>query len=57
MARVNTGLRRSDFQEGKLVRTNFNGKSIVVAGERSVGPLGEGLLEGYEVECPSCYTF
>jgi len=33
MARVNTVLRRNDLQEGKMVRTNFNGKSIVVAGK------------------------
>lgn len=30
MARVNTGLKETDFQEGKLVRTEIDGTSIVV---------------------------
>jgi hypothetical protein len=47
MARVNTGLRRNDFQEGKLVvRTNFNGKSIVVAGETVCRPVRQGATGG-----------
>ncbi len=46
MARVNTGLRRNDFQEGKLVRTNFNGKSIVVAGETACRPVRRGATGG-----------
>jgi hypothetical protein len=30
MARLDTGLKETDFQEEKLVRTEINGKSIVV---------------------------
>ena len=30
MSRVNTGLKQKDFQDGKLVRTDIEGKSIVI---------------------------
>jgi hypothetical protein len=30
MPRVNTGLKEKDFQDGKMVRTDIDGKSIVI---------------------------
>jgi nitrite reductase/ring-hydroxylating ferredoxin subunit len=64
MARVNTGLKETDFQEGKLVRTEIDGTSIVVemangklyamdsVCSHEGGPLEDGSLEGYNLICP-----
>ncbi len=64
MARVNTGLKVKDFQEGKLVRIDADGKSIVVGMANGKlyamdsvcshegGPLEDGSLEGYNLICP-----
>ncbi len=64
MARVNTGLKVTDFQEGKLVRIDADGKSIVVGMTNGKlyamdsvcshegGPLEDGLLEAYNLTCP-----
>jgi glycine betaine catabolism B len=64
MARVITGLKMTDFQEGKLIRTDIDGKSIVLgmtAGKlyamdsvcsHEGGPLEDGSLEAYNLTCP-----
>lgn len=64
MARVNTGLKVTDFQEGKLVRIDADGKSIVVGMTNGKlyamdsvcshegGPLEDGSLEAYNLICP-----
>jgi len=64
MPRVNTGLKEIDFQEGKLVRTEFNNKSIVLGMingklyamdsvcSHEGGPLEDGSLDGYNLICP-----
>jgi nitrite reductase/ring-hydroxylating ferredoxin subunit len=64
MARVNTGLKVTDFQEGKLVRIDADGKSIVVGMTNGKlyamdsvcshegGPLEDGSLEAYNLTCP-----
>jgi ferredoxin-NADP reductase/nitrite reductase/ring-hydroxylating ferredoxin subunit len=64
MPRVNTGLKAKDFQDGKLVRTDFDGKSIVIgmtSGKlyamdsvcsHEGGPLEDGSLDGFNLTCP-----
>ena len=64
MPRVNTGLKEKDFQDGKLVRTDIDGKSIVIgmmSGKlyamdsvcsHEGGPLEDGSLDGYNLICP-----
>jgi glycine betaine catabolism B len=64
MPRVNTGLKEKDFQDGKLVRTDIAGKSIVIgmmSGKlyamdsvcsHEGGPLEDGSLDGYNLTCP-----
>ena len=64
MPRVNTGLKEKDFQDGKLVNTDIDGKSIVIgmtSGKlyamdsvcsHEGGPLEDGSLDGYNLTCP-----
>ena len=64
MPRVNTGLKEKDFQDGKLVRIDIDGKSIVIgmtSGKlyamdsvcsHEGGPLEDGSLDGYNLTCP-----
>ncbi|MGH9972339.1 MAG: Rieske 2Fe-2S domain-containing protein [Nitrososphaeraceae archaeon] len=64
MPRVNTGLKEKDFQDGKLVKTDIGGKSIVIgmtSGKlyamdsvcsHEGGPLEDGSLDGYNLTCP-----
>lgn len=64
MPRVNTGLKEKDFQDGKLVRTDIDGKSIVIgmtSGKlyamdsvcsHEGGPLEDGSLDGFNLTCP-----
>jgi ferredoxin-NADP reductase/nitrite reductase/ring-hydroxylating ferredoxin subunit len=64
MAGVNTGLKQKDFQNGKLVRTDIEGKSIVIGMTNGKlyamdsvcshegGPLEDGSLDGYNLTCP-----
>lgn len=64
MARINTGLKVTDFQEGKLIRIDADGKSIVVGMTNGKlyamdsvcshegGPLEDGSLEAYNLTCP-----
>jgi ferredoxin-NADP reductase/nitrite reductase/ring-hydroxylating ferredoxin subunit len=64
MPRVNTGLKEKDFQDGKLVKTDIAGKSIVIgmmSGKlyamdsvcsHEGGPLEDGSLDGYNLTCP-----
>jgi ferredoxin-NADP reductase/nitrite reductase/ring-hydroxylating ferredoxin subunit len=64
MTRVNTGIKATDFQEGKLIRTEIDGKSIVVGMANGKlyamdsvcshegGPLEDGSLENYNLTCP-----
>lgn len=64
MSRVNTGLKEKDFQDGKLIRTDIDGKSIVIgmiSGKlyamdsvcsHEGGPLEDGSLNGYSLTCP-----
>jgi nitrite reductase/ring-hydroxylating ferredoxin subunit len=59
-----SGLNKSDFQEGKVIRTDIEGKSIVLVMingnlfamdsvcSHEGGPLEDGLLEGYNLICP-----
>jgi ferredoxin-NADP reductase/nitrite reductase/ring-hydroxylating ferredoxin subunit len=58
------GLRMTDFQEGKMIRTDIDGKSIVLAMTKGKlyamdsvcshegGPLEDGSLEAYNLTCP-----
>lgn len=64
MAQTRTGLKVTDFQEGKLVRIDVDSKSIVLGMINSKlyaldsvcshegGPLEDGSLEGYNLICP-----
>jgi ferredoxin-NADP reductase/nitrite reductase/ring-hydroxylating ferredoxin subunit len=64
MPKINTGLKEKDFQDGKLVRTDIDGKSIVIgmtSGKlyaidsvcsHEGGPLEDGSLDGYNLTCP-----
>jgi len=64
MPKVNTGLKEKDFQDGKLVKNDIDGKSIVIgmtSGKlyamdsvcsHEGGPLEEGSLDGYNLTCP-----
>ena len=64
MPRANTGLKKTDFQEGKLLRTDIDGKSIVIGMvngklyamdsvcSHEGGPLEDGSLEAYNLTCP-----
>jgi len=57
-------LEKTDFQEGKLTKTDIEGKSIVLVMlngklfamdsvcSHEGGPLENGLLEGYNIICP-----
>lgn len=59
-----TGLKKTDFQEGKLVKKDIKGKSVVLVMlngklfamdsvcSHEGGPLEDGLLEGYNLICP-----
>ena len=59
-----TGLKKTDFQEGKLLKTDIEGKSVVLVMlngklfamdsvcSHEGGPLEDGLLEGYNIICP-----
>jgi ferredoxin-NADP reductase/nitrite reductase/ring-hydroxylating ferredoxin subunit len=61
---LKTGLKKTDFQEGKLAKTNIEGKSVVLVMlngklfamdsvcSHEGGPLEDGLLEGYNLICP-----
>ena len=69
MPRVNTGLKEKDFQDGKLVRTDIAGKSIVIgmmSGKlyamdsvysHEGGPLEDGSLDGYNLTAPGTKEF
>jgi glycine betaine catabolism B len=64
MARYDTAVRKSDLQEGKLVKVDIENKSIIltsVSGKvyamdavcsHEGGPLEEGALEGFTLICP-----
>ena len=64
MPKVNTGLKEKDFQDGKLVKNDIDGKSIVIgmtSGKlfamdsvcsHEGGPLEDGSLDGYNLTCP-----
>ena len=64
MPRVNTSLKEKDFQDGKLIRTDIDGKSIVIGMtggklyamdsvcSHEGGPLEDGTLESYDLICP-----
>ena len=64
MPRANTGLKKTDLQEGKLLRTDIDGKSIVIGMANGKlyamdsvcshegGPLEDGSLEAYNLTCP-----
>ena len=64
MANFVTNLKKDDFEEGKLLKTEVDGKSIVLGQvngkifamdsvcSHQNGPLEEGLLEGYNLTCP-----
>ena len=64
MPLANTGLKKTDFQEGKLLRTDIDGKSIVIGMANGKlyamdsicshegGPLEDGSLEAYDLICP-----
>jgi glycine betaine catabolism B len=64
MTRYSTQFRKSDLQEGRPVRVNVNGKSIVLAlvsgkvyamdsvCSHEGGPLEDGTIEGYCLVCP-----
>ena len=63
-APLKTGRKKTDFQEGKLVKTDIEGKSVVLVMlngklfamdsvcSHEGGPLENGLLEGYNIICP-----
>jgi hypothetical protein len=60
-APLKTGRKKTDFQEGKLVKTDIEGKSVVLVMlngklfamdsvcSHEGGPLEDGLLEGYNL--------
>ena len=64
MPRINTGLKEKDFQDRKMVKTDIDGKSIVIgmtSGKlyamdsvcsHEGGPLEDGSLDGYNLTCP-----
>jgi ferredoxin-NADP reductase/nitrite reductase/ring-hydroxylating ferredoxin subunit len=64
MPRANIGLKKADFQDGKLLRTDIGGKSIVIGMANGKlyamdsvcshegGPLEDGTLEAYNLTCP-----
>jgi len=64
MPKFKTNLKKIDFEEGKLVRTDIDGKSIVLGMAKDKlyamdsvcshegGPLEEGWLEDYSLTCP-----
>lgn len=63
-ASTQTGLKKTDFQEGKLVKKDIEGKSVALVMlngklfamdsvcSHEGGPLEDGLLEGYNLICP-----
>ena len=64
MPQFGTNLKKDDFEEGKLVRVDIDGKSVVfvqVKGKiyamdsvcsHQDGPLEEGWLDDYNLTCP-----
>ena len=64
MARYETAVRKSDLEEGKLIKADFDDKSIVltlISGKvyamdavcsHEGGPLEDGSIEGYSLICP-----
>ena len=64
MTRLKTSLKKDGLQEGKLMRIDVNGYSIVLAMINGTiyamdtvcshegGPLEEGTMEGYNLICP-----
>lgn len=64
MTRFNTSFKKSDLQEGKLVRVDINDKAIVLAlvsdkvyamdavCSHEGSPLEDGSIEGYSLICP-----
>ncbi|HET7147132.1 MAG TPA: Rieske 2Fe-2S domain-containing protein [Candidatus Nitrosopolaris sp.] len=64
MSSSKTSLKKNDIREGRLVRVDVNGKSLVLTNihdkfyamdsvcSHEGGPLEEGTLEGYELICP-----
>lgn len=64
MTRIRTPLKKNELQEGKLVRTDVNGHSIVLTTINGTvyamdsvcshegGPLEDGTLESYNLICP-----
>jgi nitrite reductase/ring-hydroxylating ferredoxin subunit len=63
-ASIQTELKKTDFQEGKLVKKDIEGKSVALVMlngklfamdsvcSHEGGPLEDGLLEGYNLICP-----
>jgi nitrite reductase/ring-hydroxylating ferredoxin subunit len=61
---LKTSLKKNDFQEGKLLRADVDGKSIVLTNIKGKfyamdsvcshegGPLEEGTLDDYNLICP-----
>ena len=64
MSSFKTSLKKSDIQEGQLMRVEVNDKSVVLTNiqgkfyamdsvfSHEGGPFEEGTLEGYELICP-----
>lgn len=64
MGVIKTSLKRKDLEEGKLLKVNINGKSLVLTNikgnyyamdsvcSHEGGPLEEGTLEDYTLICP-----
>jgi nitrite reductase/ring-hydroxylating ferredoxin subunit len=64
MSSFKISLKKDDIQEGKLMRVDVDGKSVVLTNiqgklyamdsvcSHEGGPLEEGTLEGYELICP-----
>ena len=64
MSKVETNLKKSDFEDGKLVKTEISGKSIVLGQvngkiyamdsvcSHQDGPLEDGWLDDYNITCP-----
>ncbi|MGD1835320.1 MAG: Rieske (2Fe-2S) protein [Nitrososphaeraceae archaeon] len=64
MSKVETNLKKSDFEDGKLVKIEISGKSIVLGQvngkiyamdsvcSHQDGPLEDGWLDDYNITCP-----